>query len=300
MTELNQIRYDTASNVIRKELPSEWTLTSTSTIYATVNDKNNTELVARASTTQYTSTTLNAATTAGDSSFVLAAGASALEPGDRVRILDSDAGGDEDIVVDYYDSSTRTVHPRRSLRSSHSSGAAVVGMFATVDIDTSDEDTWTKGLEVIVLWEHGAAEEPGYKYDTDTYKVSVIGFGSDDAIDRFRVLYSDVAETKLSVLPSIRDEAKRHLRSDLAGRGLDMDRVVQQETIMIPLLYKMGVIAFGVSDQYVTEREAAMADYTRAFDNLLALPIWVDEDQDLNEEDHEVKSHTPLTWGRGM
>ena len=295
-----QLRYDTASNPVRVELPAEVKIAADTAIYLTVYDDDGDAIVARAAATRYASTTLSAAVTVGDSSFTLASGAGALEPGDRVRILDSDLGPDEDVLIHHYDSTTRTAYTVESMRASHSSGAAVVGMWATGDIDTSDEDTYPTAKTIILAWEHGSTETSAYKFLTELYQIGQLGWGSNDALDRFATRFPDLAlkiqDRRLRVL----DEARRELRWECQARNCDIDRVVDQELLMLPLMLKMAVIAAGVSDQYATEREELLAEYTRQFDRFLAMPIWVNHGDDLAKSDDEIQSHQPLTWSRGM
>lgn len=300
MNALKQLRYNDATNIVRKELPSELKLTASSTIYLTIYDDSGNTVVARAASDQYAATTINAAITAGDSSFVLAVGATALEPGDRIRILDSDDGPDEDLEVEHYDSSTRTVYPKDSLYYSHSSGASVVGLWATDTIDTTDTSSFVKSAELVFAWEHGADESSAFKFDTDLYKVSWVGFGSDDAVERFSVKFASLYDEVRDRVFDIKDEAIRELRFELSAVSLDIDRVIDQETLMVPLILKMGLIAIGFSDTTVTEREMLMDEYGKQFDRLQNLPLWVDEDQDLVKEEDEVDKHIGISYVRGL
>lgn len=294
-----QLRYDD-TNVVRHELPADLALTTTSAIYLTVYDDDGTALVARAQATTYTSTTIGSAVTVGDSSFVLAAGAGALEPGDRVRILDSDMGPDEDVLVHHYDSSTRTVHAVESLRCSHSVSAGVVGMWATASIDMTDTDVYEPGSTVILAWEHGSDESSARKYTSDLYTVGSLGLGGSDVLDRFATRFPDLALKIQDRRNQALLEARRELTWECSARGCDLDKIVDQEVIMIPLLLKLALIAAGVSDQYAAEREQLLAEYAVQFDRAMSLPIWVNLGDDLAKSDDETRSHVRLSWGRGL
>ena len=297
------LRYNDATNVIRKELPSELRMTAASDIYLTVYEDSGDVEVARAEATLYTAALVSGAQggiTAGDSSFTLADSPAALEPGDRIRILDSDAGPDEDIVVSFYNATTKVVTQTESLKYSHSAGTAVVGLWSTATIDTTDTATFTKGRQFIFAWEHAADESSRFKFDTDLYEVEWIGFATDDALERFATrfpeLHLKIEERRMRVL----DEARKELKFDCAARGCNLERIVDQDLLMIPLVYKIALIAAGVSDQYQIERESLLKEYVSQFDKLMSMPLWIDEDKDLAQEDAEVKTHQQLSWGRGL
>ena len=297
---MNGLRYNDATNVFRKELPSELAYTATSDVYLTVYDDSGSARVARAEATVYTPTTLSAAATAGDSTFTLSVGAGALEPGDRIRILDSNDGPDEDVIVSFYNATSRTVTPTESLHYSHASGSSVVGLWATATIDTTDTATFTKGRQFIFAWEHAADETSRFKFEPDLYEVGWFGFGTDDALERFATrfpeLHLKIEERRMKVL----EEARKELKFDCAARGCNIERIIDQDVLMIPLVYKIAIIAAGVSDQYQVERESLLKEYISQFDKLMSMPIWVDEDQDLAQEDAELKTHQQLSWGRGL
>ena len=296
----NQLRYNDATNVVRKELPSELELDASTAIYITIYDDAGNTLLAREAATLYADTTLNGAITAGDSSFVLAAESATLEPGDRIRILDSDDGPPEDIVVDYYDSANLTVHAVDSLYCSHTTAAVVVGMFATATIDTTDTDDFPKNGEVIFAWEHAADEFSKFKFDTDLYKISWIGFGTDDAIDRYQIRFADIYDTVRDRIVGIKEEALREIKFEMLCVGMDIDRIIDQEMVMIPLVLKMGLLSLGYSDTTATEREMLATDYGKAIDKLQSLKIWTDDDQDLVKEDDEVDKHIGISYVRGL
>jgi len=296
----NNLRYNDATNIVRKELPSELALTASSAIYLTIYNDSGEVISARAAADIYAATSIDGAITAGDSSFTLDSGATALEPGDRIRILDSNDGPDEDVVVEHYNASTYTVYPVDSLYYSHSDNAVVVGMWATDTIDTTSTSDFGKTDEVVFAWEHGADESSAFKFDTDLYKISWIGFGSDDVIDRFRTRFASVYDTVRDRIVDIKDESMRELRFEMSCVGMDIDRVVDQELIMIPLVLKMGLISLGYSDTVATEREMLESDYGKMIDKLQNLPLWTDTDQDLVKESDEVDKHIGITYVRGL
>ncbi len=297
---LKSLRYNDATNVVRKELPQELNVDASTAITLTINNDSGSEILAASSATLHAATTLDGDVTAGDSSFVLAAGSATLEPGDRVRLLDSDDGRPEDIVVDYYDASALTVSPIDSVLYSHASGAGVVGLFAIISIDTSNTSNFGKNSDVILMWTTAADESPSYQFDVDLYKISYIGFTSDDAIERFKTRFFSIYDTVQLRVVEIKDEAMKDLRFEMACFDMDIDRVIDQEVIMIPLVLKMGLISLGYSDTTVTERETLQADYLRNIEQLKNLPVWVDEDQDLIKEQDEVDKHLGISYGRGL
>ena len=295
-----QLRYDDATNVVRKELPAELALDASTAIYLTIYDDAGNTLLAREAATLHADTTLDGAVTAGDSSFVLAAESATLEPGDRIRILDSDDGQPEDIVVEYYDAGNLTVHAVDSFYHSHSTAAVVVGMFATATIDTSTTTDFPKGSEVVFAWEHAADESSEFKFDTDFYKISWIGFGSDDVINRFQIRFADIYDTVRDRVVGIKEESLREIKFEMMCVDMDIDRIIDQEMVMIPLVLKMGLLSLGYSDTTATERELLTTDYGKAIDKLQNLKLWTDNDQDLIKEDDEVDKHVGISYVRGL
>ena len=146
------VKYDEGANALRLEYPYGWNVSGLSDVTIGIKTTAGAELLAATSATIYSNTTLASAATAGDVTIDLAVGADAVSPGDRLFIAHSAGGRDEEVEVASYNSTSKEVTVASPLIYGHSSGAAVYGLWATYDLDTTDTDVWPINSDIVITW----------------------------------------------------------------------------------------------------------------------------------------------------
>jgi hypothetical protein len=282
---MKQVKYGEDAQPLRCEFPPAWDSEAITGVEISIADRSGTELLAATAATLYTATTLNADVDAGAEYFVLAEGASAVEPGDIVLIGDSDDGEPETIVVNHYDAVNRRVYGEEDLKDAHSSGAAVIGLFATYSLDISDTDTYTKGKQLVVTWNPNT-DDIAY---TEVYQVSGTQMASSAFWRDFGALYPveyEIASKRDTV--AFEGLIRRLFSQELMNHSMDSNRIVDQDR----LLGGMVLYARWTILRDPEERQAARKDFENWVTMLAQDPIWIDHDQDGVEEDAEKSTHT--------
>ena len=304
----NQLKFGAAAQTVRCEIPSDWPL---SLLYGTggsvsleVRSTAGTVLFAASAATQGQESSLNGAVSAGSRTLVLAAGTVECASGDRLRIMTSAAGGYEDVEVDYYVHGTRTVTLKRDLYRAHSSGAEVLGLYYTATLNLSSATNFPKGRQTVLGWtpSHGGAEI------TEVYTIAVDEMKGSDIGRRFRVRFPDLYLAAEDVLDQVEAEALRQIRIDWSARGMDIDRLVDQEIMMPCLMFQMAfIIAAGRGDTFASERDFLKTAYDDEVLKIASLPLWVDDNQDKAKDaagaevaGSEVTDHMGLSYCRGI
>jgi hypothetical protein len=286
------IRYNVASDTLRLEFPSDWSVASISGVNIAIYDHAGGALLASTAATLYTATTLAAAATAGDRTITLHSTAGNVTNGDRLRIED------DDCEVQSYNSTSKVATLKRSLQSSHAISTAVRGLWCTYALNTSTTATWYEGLECTVVWSPaGSADLPF----TEVCAIESQGLGVPEYRERFAALYPSEFEIAEARLDSVYAEAVMRLQYRLQGRGLNIHRVVDQ-AIMFPAIldYMRWLIVLAGGNAFASEREAAWTAYLQSEESLCSQPVWVDEGQDLAKDEEEVQVHEPWRRGRGL
>ena len=286
------IRYNVSSDTLRLEFPSDWAVASISGVNIKINDSAGGALLASTAATLYTATTLAAAATAGDRTITLHSGATNVTTGDRLRIED------DDCEVQSYNSTSKVATLKRSLMSSHASGVAVRGLWCTYALNTSTVATWYQGLECTVVWSPAGSADLPY---TERCAIESQGLGVPEYRERFAALYPSEFEIAEARLDSVYAEAVIRLNYRLSGRGMNINRVVDQAILFPAILdYMRWLIVLAGGNAFASEREAAWASYLQSEESLCSQPVWVDDDGDLAQEDEEVQVHEPWRRARGL
>ena len=279
---MKSIKYSDDSFALRGEYPERVARNAASITGVTVSlsGTGGTELVAATAATIYTPTTLSADALHGAMYVALAAGATAPVEGDRFMIGASADGPAEQVICDHYDSSTRYLYLERQLQYSHTSGAAVVGLWATYDLDASDTDVYTKGREIRVLWNPDTDDEAW----TELYQVSGSSAAPPGFWSEFQAIYPTEYEMATDRdMDTIEGHIRARFAHEFTSRGLLMTRVVDSDRLT------SGMILFA---RYVlTDKD----DHMKAWANWLKIlcddPIWTDDDQDGIQDDNEEQLH---------
>lgn len=293
----NQLKYG-ATNVLRCEFPSSWPAESITAVTVVGRNTAGTATLASGSATLYTATTINGGLTAGTRTIVLANTAGTVYPGDRFRIAASAAGGAEDFEVESYVSGTKTITTKRDLYRSHTTGAAVYPLFATKSADLSSATLFPVGSQLIVGW----TPNTGGAEITDVYTISKDEARPQEFAKRFRLRYPDYFTAIEDTIDDFEVEATRQLRFDMAARGRTLDRIVDQELYMPPLLVLTAyLVALGRGDQWSGERDYLAGEYQRQLEAFSALPVWTDDDQSQSmDEEEEVLYTSQVIYTRGI
>ena len=272
------VKYNESSNTMRLEYPYGWNIIGLSDVTIGVKTTAGAELLAATSATIYSDTTLASAATAGDVTIDLAVGADAVSPGDRLFIAHSAGGRDEEVEVASYNSTSKEVTVASPLLYGHSSGAAVYGLWATYDLDTTDTDVWPINSDIVITWTPDSGD-PVY---TERGRVQRSVASWSDLERRFKAVYH--REYRQLTEPyrrfdSMVEEAEQQLRMELSLRSLDMYKVVDK-TLVMPCMMAMirwlSLIDVD-SERFLDEREIAMSEYKRNLELLLAHPVWIDK-----------------------
>lgn len=293
---MKKLKYNDSSQTVRFEMPHDWLIESITGVNIQITNNSNEDILAATAATLYTSTTTNAAVAVGDGTVTLAGGASAVVPGDRLRIAASVAGPAEDIEVESYNSSTKVITLARDARYAHTTGTAVYGMFVTYALDTSDTDDFPLGLQCSVLWIP----------DTDDLTVreryEVIAYKSYSEIQKtFAALYPREYTIVESDWEYFEEEARAEIRLATEAQGLIFDRIVEHEltnTVLRAGIRWLAVVGGG--DKWVSERTQARKDFDRQLGYLMKFPAWQDTDMDNVKDDNEIDSHTGWGHDRGI
>ena len=307
----NQLKYGSAAQAVRLDVPADWPL---STLYGAggsvsleVRSTAGTVLVAAAAATQGQESALNGAVSAGARTIVLAAGSVDCAVGDRLRIGASAAGGFEDVEVETWVAGTRTATLKRDLYRSHSTAAEVLGLYYTATLNISSATTFPKSRQVVLGWtpSHGGAEI------TELCEIARDELKGNDIGRRFRVRFPELYIAAEDVMSDVETEALRQIRIDWAARGMSVDRIVDQELLMPCLMYQMAfIIAAGRGDTFANERDFLKKYYDDEVVKVGTMPLWVDENQDRVQTTgdgtgdetagSEVTDHMGMSYCRGI
>lgn len=296
MTQANYQRvllYNTAAGAVRFEYPNSWDVETITDVTLTIADKSGSSLLTATSATEYVATKLETAATAGARTITLKSTAGALVRGDRLRI----ALPDEDVVVDSYNSTTKVVTLRDSLRMAHEDEAAVSGMWSTYSLNTSSTTTFTAGLEVVLTWNPNNSDSSV----TELAYVQGSAMAVQEYRERFASLYPTEYEIAEARLDSVHAEAMSRLKYRLQGRNMNMNKIVDQAIFAPALLdYMRWLIVLSGGGAFASERESAWAAFLQSEESLCSQPVWVDDNEDGVEADSEVEVHEPWRRARGL
>lgn len=290
-----QIEYNNANFLMRFEFPPDWDVDNLTGVNISIATTTGTELLAAAAATLYTADTLAGAVTSGNNAIILTTG-NALAEGDRIRIS---GGHREDRTVRDYTAASKTANLTADLDWDHANLADIDGLFCTYDLDTSTVATWTSGLDVVVSWTPVGIDVAAY---TETYEIAKSGqYQASDFDERFEAQYRREYRNFGDYLDTIRIEAQKRLTQRLKARGLNMDRVVDQEILMpTHLALTRQLLIRGTGEAWIDERKEALDEYNTEFKILTSDVIWADDDQDGVKDSGESDIPSEHTFDRGL
>lgn len=294
---IKQIKYNDSSFTLRFEFPDDWAIASITGVDVSITDAGGSTMLASTAATLYTSVALASAAAVGDATVTLGGTPGALSRGDRLLIAASAAGRDEIIEVESYNSSTKVVSLRHSIQYAHSSTTALYPCWCTYALDTSTTATWAAGEECTVMWTPDTDDNPV----PELYTIGKTEFGSSETLDRFRVQYPSLYEARdRSGIEDVEAEARRRVGMHCKVKNMDLNRLVDQD-LMSPSIVEMmaNLIASGGGDNAEYEQQTTWERFVREFELFASLPVWVDDDQDLIQDEEEVQKHAVPFWSRG-
>jgi hypothetical protein len=279
---MKPIKYSDDSFVIRGEYPDRLArhAESITGVNVTISSIGGTALVAETAATLYTATTISADALHGSMYIVLAAESEEPSEGDRFLIGVSADGPAEQIICDHYDSDNRYLYLERELQYSHTSGAAVVGLWATYDLDASDTDVYTKGREIRVLWDPDTDDEAW----PDIYRVTGASSAPPGFWSAFQVLYPTEYEMATNRdLPELEERLRSMFRHQFTALRIDVERIQDGERLTD------GMLLFA---RYIlTDEDKHKLAWVDWFKTLCSDPIWEDINDDGVKDENEDQIH---------
>ena len=293
MRHQREIKYNDSSQSLRLEYPSHWRAELITAITVAIADESGGALLAATAATVYTATTLASAASLGAVTCTLTGTAGNLAVGDRIRL----SGPVEDCTVKNYNSTSKVATLERALLADHAISSAVYPLWCTYALSTSTVATWPMGLECVLRWTPTGDDLQLTEYAI----VSGAAFGAKAYRERFAAIYPSEYEVAQARLEAVYEEARSRIRYRMAGKNLDIDRVVDQEILMPVLIDMMRyLIVCSGGNSFATERENSWANFLMSEDVLTSQPIWADDDQDGAQDEAEVETHEPFRRARGL
>jgi hypothetical protein len=292
---MRQIRYNTASNVLRFEFPVEWDPSDLTAVSLTILNRKAVELLAATSVTLFADTTLNGAVDKYSSTIVLDSGTDALAIGDQIRLTGIE--GSEVCQVKAYDSATYTAELEEILQNDYANGDTVQGLFGDITVDTTATTTFTTGLELTLLWTPTGTGLP-------TRELAMISKTELDIVGmrkRFQTKYPRAYNGLKDPVDRLNDvlvEAEVEVGEELKANLIDIQRLPDQDGIALAIMTKAVLIWLLDGDKdKEDERKFFLNQYEKHIGFLTREALWTDDNQDNVEDAEEVDDHEPL-FGR--
>jgi hypothetical protein len=296
-----EIEYNNTTT-IRREFPEELGDIKSATV--AVYDRGGTALLAATAATvpnigaatSYTfKAILTSATKIGENTCTLDATPDTIYAGDVYRIGGTSSTEDT-LTVEAYNSSTRVVTFSDYFRHAHAAGEYVKPRFCTYSLVTTTVATWTANLECTFVWTFysggDGATGPYMPYtDIGTVYKRIAGEGGMESAFRLRFRqFAEMVEGP-EFIPLSKD-ADDELADLFASKGMDTTKVVDSHAFYELRLAQMAYdLAVGGGTDWDSERAAITARRLELINLVSSLPVWVDSDQDLSEEDEEVQTY---------
>ena len=293
---MDQIKYNSASNVIRFEFPEEWNPEDLTGLTLQIADTQDNELLTATAVTLYTATTLNGDVDRYASEITLTWSATALATGDPLLIIGASARERVRIKGDA-DSATDTYELESILDNAFDTGDAVHGCWGTYTLDTTTVADYTAGMELVLNWTPTGTGQPtttqaqiakssvdleGLRLEfSRTYPRAYSSFI--DPVDRFKDMV---------------DIATARLRIKVEAMLIQWDRVVDQSVLM-PSMISMLAYLWVINGDDDLEYEYGKIDLQLGKDlnELKQIVIWQDDNQDGKKTEEEETSHEHI-FGR--
>jgi hypothetical protein len=288
------------TTTLRLEFPLTWETENLSSLTLAVNDRAGNVLEAASAATLRTATELDGAVTAGDMTITLDSGAADVVENDTLYIFASGSDPSEEVEVASYDTTAYVATLKRPLLYDHVDAAEVYGAFATYDLDASDTDVFELGEQLVLEWTPTWVADEVEMGGIVRERAEVVQYETlvADFRQRFAALYPREFEAVTEQYNRFEDlyfEARRQVKTELALRGMDMDRIVDADLLAPVLMNKIRWLILVTADaSYEDERETCSNEYGRQFELLCNSTIWTDDDQDGMIDDEEVSTYSPI------
>jgi hypothetical protein len=280
-----RVLYGDATATIRRELPESFDSVTAGEI--TIYDTGGTELVAATAVTVPTATTLASAVTAGEKTCTVAGGT--WEPGDILRIEDSNSGPPEDFEVESFNATSKVITSKERFQYAHANAAAVSARWVTYVWDVSTTATYTNLLEGTFEWATWTPDNPGI---TNSWVISKRELAVGGLEHEFANLYPHYyAVVEDDAWGDFEQNAYIELEQNFAPYGQDFMNLIStraaKRLLMVQIAY---LIAWGQGSVWESERTAMHTELDRLITLFKQQRNWFDTDQDLAREDEEWQS----------
>jgi len=287
---MNIVRYDTASNQMTFRFPTGWDPELVTAVSIVINDTVGNDVLASTPATLQASTTLRSGADRFATTLNIDSGyAGDVAVGDLLKVVG--IGGSEVVVVKGYDSANKDVEIDGVLQNEYAAADTVYPMYASYILDTTDTDVFLNGLRLVVKWTPTGAGNA----TTEQYQVLQTALELGDFEGKFRHLYPrayDVLTKTAGRFDSVRDTAEMRLYCDLQSDGMDLYQIKEQRVIAPVMMALTAYLAMINGDEdTIDERKVLLEDYDDRLGTLKRLPVWIDTNLDLVEDDEEVSSH---------
>jgi hypothetical protein len=294
-----QLSFGNSAEVLRLAYPLSWDAGDLTGFDLTVNDRQNTELIAATAGVPYPSTTLDGAATRYSTTFTIDSGATELKKGDLVQLIG--INGTETHTVKGYDSTNFVVTIEDILDNAYDDGDTVYGLFGSVTIDVSDGDDFPVGQQLTLLWEPAGTGDPftDLAEIADLVQVDLAAFEEDfEAL--FPRAYIALTQPNDRLSRVLRD-AQRYLRRRMMkDHKMDIGRVMDQNLLAPALRLRCAIIwTMNGDDELKEERKELNSQFDDEISILSGAPVWVDNDLDKKEDTDETIDHPHIferTW----
>jgi hypothetical protein len=285
MTKTRTLKFG-STTTIRFNIPTLWDIDSLSEIAVSVTNKPG-EVLYSGTLTLYTSTTLGSAVTAESTSIVLAAESDDLAPGDIIRI-GSDGEIPEVRRVHSYTAGTLTAEITPELEFAHASGADVIGMWGTFELDLSDSDDFPNASDIWIRFTPDSADPA----EVNQYRIEKDAFASSDLWAEFTALYpTEWTMIEARDLEMMERAAIKRIGQDLRKKEMSLDTIQDSDLVQTGLILKIRMMAVDSGDMSEFEYNKASKEYQSWLDGFAREENWDDKDGDHVEDEDET---TPM------
>ena len=278
------ILYNHASAPLRLEWPTDWPSGVTAVTLA-IYGKDGTALRTPTASTVPAATTTTAIATAGDTALSVTA-VGTFVPGDVIRLV-SVAGVYEDVPIQSIVGTMLALG--RALRFDYAIGTAVRPRHCTATQATTTVATWTKGLQVSLVWQPNTAT-PAH---TELTEVRSQEFSLAGLRETFAAMYPDEYRSIEARWTVMAGQAELRIKSRLLGwPERYIDTLVEQralEPVTLDEIRLLSLMAGGSqwSDEIPVAR-TSLAEQWKVFDERAK---WFDTNEDhIEDTDKEIWS----------
>jgi len=288
-----EIKSGDTSFVLKSVKPFGWNHGATITVDLIALD--GTVLESNNAVTVYSGGVLGSGADAGEYDVILAVD-NAITAGSRVAI-GSSASGYQDLVVDNYDSSTKTITFTQCLDEPVSTSDSVYGLDLSSTVDFSDSKY--DGLKKItVKWKSDSDDLPM----SEEWRILTKSNQPSGLVIDFQRAYPSIASTVPDeAINTLIDRAEQWLINYCNTKNRDYKLVQDNEITKELMLNKMALMqgtTADISEQYYERIQKQFDDNMIMFDSL---PIWIDTNEDdIKTEDETQTADASAPISRGL